>query len=100
MANIKLKRIAEVIKIAAPECQEILKGLLVEALPAMDRGVYEFIRTHPYPSITSKEIAESFEIRMNYAGNILGRLRGWGLIESAPQTGADGLYYEWRIRGD
>lgn len=99
MANIRPDRIAKAIAEAPNwECTEILTGLLIEALPEMERGVYNFIKTHTQSVITSREIAEAFEVNMNYAGNILGRLRKWGLVVSEAKTGPNGLYYEWRAK--
>lgn len=100
MANIRPGRIAKAIAEAPNwECTEILTGLLIEALPAMERGVYNFIKTHSQPVITSKEVSDAFELKMNYTGNILGRLRKWGLVISEAKSGPDGLYYEWRVKG-
>jgi predicted transcriptional regulator len=88
-------RIAQELKnMSDPECIDALTELLLESLSRNETLIYEYVvGNHP---ITSRQVSDYFGLPINYVGNILGKLRKFGLLTSTPKTGPDGLYYEWR----
>ena len=72
----------------------LLTKLLIDyAISPMERKVYHYLCK--YPGITSRILADHFEVEINRMGNILSQLRTLNLVDGRARTGAIGLHYEW-----
>lgn len=79
---------------AALPAAVVVLDMLLQSLGPQEKQIYDLVVRHP--GITSVEIGKAIDRPLNHVGNILGKLRNYGLVRSKVDSHyTGGILYEW-----